>query len=87
MYSASIIVVPYEDDSFLANPFFKANNSMMMHKIGTELSLDFQWGHRVNMLNYFFDSSTITARATIFYERFDQLVLKEMHKSVIIICS
>ena len=30
---------------------------MMMHKIGTELSLDFQWGHRVNMLNYFFDSS------------------------------
>ena len=57
MFSASIIVVPYEDDSFLANPFFKANNSMMMHKIGTELSLDFQWGHRVNMLNYFFDSS------------------------------
>ena len=27
---------------------------MMMHKIGTELSLDLQWGHRVNMLNYFF---------------------------------
>ena len=33
---------------------FKANNNMMMHKIGTELSLDLQWGHRVNMLNYFF---------------------------------
>ena len=27
---------------------------MMMHKIGTELSLDLQWGHRVNMLSYFF---------------------------------
>ena len=33
---------------------FKATNNMMMHKIGTELSLDLQWGHRVNMLSYFF---------------------------------